>query len=333
MNENSSQLLSIQNLEAGFHTRKGDLMALRGVDLEVNEAEIVALVGESGSGKTLTGLSVLNLIENPGFIAGGGIIFKNDNILEYDEKRLLSYRGGDVAMIFQEPMTALNPVFTVGYQIAEVLRTHLGYDKKQAKARAIELLQSVGIPEPSRRVDNYPFQLSGGMRQRAMIAMALATSPALLIADEPTTALDVTIQAQILMLLKNLSREKRTSILLITHDLGIVSQLADRVYIMYAGQVVETGTVKQVLENHKHPYTAGLIGSLPSIEPAVKKGVGNKRLEPIPGQVPALSEISKGCAFKNRCNKAREECSNEIPLKKLSADNGGTDGQRYRCVL
>lgn len=314
----SEPVLEISNLQVAFHTAAGPLKALRGVDLSVNEGEIVALVGESGSGKTLTGLSVMRLIDPPGEITEGSISYRGMNVLTAGEKELLEFRGGRVAMIFQEPMTALNPVFTVGYQIVEVLKTHLNMKGREAKERAIALLDKVGIPEPGHRFKAYPFQLSGGMRQRAMIAMALAARPGLIIADEPTTALDVTIQAQILSLLKDLAREENTSILMITHDLGIVAQLADRVAIMYAGEIMESGSVKQVITKHRHPYTEGLFNSLPA---------GRKRLKPIRGVVPPLSEIPEGCPFQNRCDYRKEACSSEIPLRKAGR------GHEYLCVL
>ncbi|MDH5718126.1 MAG: ABC transporter ATP-binding protein [Spirochaetia bacterium] len=320
----TKNLLSIENLKTGFHTPEGDVTALRGVSLHVNEGEILALVGESGSGKTITGLSALKLLEHPAYIESGFVNFNGENILEYDEQQIINFRGCKVSMIFQEPMTALNPVFTIGFQISEVLQTHLGMDKKESMKKAVELLKDVGISEPAIRVKNYPFQLSGGMRQRAMIAMALAASPKLLVADEPTTALDVTIQAQILALLKNLSRKEKMAILLITHDLGIVAQIADRVAVMYGGDIMETGPVKDVLEKRKHPYTRGLFESLPSA--VVVKGKQLKKLKPIPGQVPSLKEMPEGCPFRGRCDKEKKECAEEIKLKTSGKNH------KYKCI-
>ncbi|MDH5721300.1 MAG: ABC transporter ATP-binding protein [Spirochaetia bacterium] len=319
----ATPILSIENLRAGFQINGSFVEALRGIDLKISNGEILALVGESGSGKTITGLSILNLMEPPAKISEGKILFNNENILEYSEKKLLSYRGGQVSMIFQEPMTALNPVFTIGFQISEVLKTHTSLTKEEIAEKTIELLKTVGISEPEMRVKNYPFQLSGGMRQRAMIAMALASSPKLLIADEPTTALDVTIQAQILALLKQLNRDKKMSILLVTHDLGVVSQIADKIAVMYGGCIMETGTVKNVLEKKKHPYTRGLLESLPSA--AVHKK-GDKKLKPIVGQVPALTDMPDGCPFRGRCSLEKKECANDVPVKKAGKDH------IYRCI-
>jgi len=316
-------LLEINNLQIGFDTPGGLLMAVRGVDLEIFPGEIVALVGESGCGKSLTALSALNLIEPPGRIIAGEVLFKGSNVLAMNSERLLSYRGAEASLIFQEPMTALNPVFTIGDQIAEVLITHGDYTKTTARQKAIELLATVGIPEPASRVDRYPFELSGGMRQRAMIAMALSMGPALLIADEPTTALDVTIQLQILDLIKNLSRTRKMSVLLITHDIGIVGLIADKTAIMYAGEIMEYGNTEDVLKMKRHPYTQGLFNSLP--EPLVA-GKGKKRLQPIPGSVPELKDIPDGCVFRNRCPHYKQECENEISLKYI-------DNHYYRCIL
>lgn len=324
-------LLNISGLEAGFSTDEAYLKALRGVDLAIEPGEVLALVGESGCGKTLTALSILRLIDSPGGISAGEIIFEGRDLLRLSEDELNKIRGGRISMIFQEPMSALNPVFTIGYQICEVLTTHTGCSKSEARRKAIALLDDVGITDPEHRIDSYPFELSGGMRQRAMIAMALAVSPALLIADEPTTALDVTIQAQILLLIQELSRKKKMAVLLITHDLGIVYQLADRVAIMYAGQVVELGGAKEVLKSHKHPYTEGLLNSLPSFAlqaAGKKKGQGSQekaRLKPIAGSVPSLRDIPAGCGFRDRCEYAQKECEVEISMK-------GKGNHIYRCI-
>jgi len=332
----STAVLEIENLHAGFHTDNGDLFALRGVNLSMKKGEILAVVGESGSGKTLTALSILKLLDPPAFISNGKILFAGKDLLEQDEDQLNQIRGASISMIFQEPMTALNPVLTVGYQIQEVLKTHAGYAQSEAKKRSIDLLNDVGIQNPEMRVNSYPYELSGGMRQRAMIAMALAVSPSILIADEPTTALDVTIQAQILLLLKNLSKNKNMSILLITHDLGIVSQMADNVAIMYAGQIVEYGSVNHVIHNSRHPYTQGLLNSIPDVNSMMVKNpekdgkksvlLTKKKLKPIRGQVPSLNEIPSGCAFRNRCDYEKKICSDPITIKKSGKHT-------YRCIL
>ena len=315
----NSPLLKISELTVGFQTENGFLKALREIDLEIQAGEILALVGESGSGKTLTGLSILNLIEPPGKITQGKISLKSENILAANESQIRKIRGGKIAMIFQEPMTALNPVFTVGSQILEVLQEHTDLSKDEAVKKAITLIESTGIPEPELRYNQYPFQLSGGMRQRIMIAMALATDPELLIADEPTTALDVTIQAQILRLIKELNVNRKMAVLLITHDLGIVSQIADRVAIMYAGKIVETGPVAEIIRDYRHPYTEGLFQSLPQTN---KKA----RLKPIPGQVPSLNEIDDGCSFRNRCPYKLNECTEPVPVTQISPLHS------YRCL-
>jgi oligopeptide transport system ATP-binding protein len=316
-------LLEIKNLQVGFDTPAGLLMAVRGVDLEIFPGEIVALVGESGCGKSLTAMSILNLLEPPARTIAGEILYKNENTLSMNPERLMAFRGAEASLIFQEPMTALNPVFTIGDQICEVLITHGDYTKKTARNKAVNLLSMVGIPEPASRIDRYPFELSGGMRQRAMIAMALAMEPALLIADEPTTALDVTIQLQILELIKNLSKSKNMAVLLITHDIGIVSMVADKIAIMYAGEIMEYGDTEEVLKMRKHPYTQGLLNSLPT---QFISGEKRKRLEPIPGAVPELKDIPEGCVFRNRCPYAEEECVNEISIQYIN-------DHYYRCIL
>lgn len=316
-------MLEIKNLQVGFDTASGLLMAVRGVDLEILPGEIAALVGESGCGKSLTALSTLHLNEPPARVIAGEILFKGENVLAMEPERLLTFRGAEASLIFQEPMTALNPVFSIGDQIIEVLMTHGNFTKEAAREKTIHLLAMVGIPEPQSRIDRYPFELSGGMRQRAMIAMALAMGPSLLIADEPTTALDVTIQLQILELIKDLSKTKKMSVLLITHDIGIVSLIADKTAIMYAGEIMEFGDTTNVLKKKKHPYTQGLLNSLPSQFISGKK---RKRLEPIPGSVPELKDIPDGCVFRNRCPHYQQKCENEIELKYIG-------DHYYRCIL
>ncbi len=297
-------LLDIRDLRTSFATAAGEARAVDGIDLRVDAARTLGLVGESGCGKTMTALSILRLVPPPGRIDGGRIEFGGRNLLELDERAMRAVRGGDIGMIFQEPMTALNPVFTVGNQIIEAIRLHQPVGRAAARAQAIEMLRTVEIPEPEQRVDAYPHQLSGGMRQRVMIAMALSCRPKLLIADEPTTALDVTIQAQVLDLLDGLQRRLGMAMLLVTHDLGIVSERADEVAIMYAGRIVEHGSVAAVFGNPLHPYTRGLLHSIPQV------GAGRqRRLEAIPGVVPDLLHLPSGCRFRDRCSFAIDACT------------------------
>ncbi|RMH22283.1 MAG: ABC transporter ATP-binding protein [Gemmatimonadetes bacterium] len=304
-------LLEIRDLRAYFHTDQGVARAVDGVSFDVREGETLGLVGESGCGKTVTSLSVMGLLpQPPGRIeAGSSIRFAGEELVGAGERRLRSLRGNEIAMIFQEPMTSLNPVYPVGDQIAEALRLHRGMTRAEARARTVELLAEVGIPEPARRYDEYPHQLSGGMRQRVMIAMALSCEPRLLIADEPTTALDVTIQAQILDLLAGLRRAHGMSMLLITHDLGVVAEVCDRVVVMYAGQVVESGTVEEVFYDPRHPYTRGLLQSVPDVAAAG----GERRLNPIPGLVPSPTAWPDGCRFHDRCGVAEPRCAGTPP--------------------
>jgi oligopeptide/dipeptide ABC transporter ATP-binding protein len=319
-------VLEIKNLRTHFETPRGTIKAVNQLFLTIERGRVMALVGESGCGKSMTALSVLNLIPKPaGMIVGGEIIYhplEGDSVdlVKLSEKQMRSIRGNRIAMIFQEPMTSLNPVFTIGNQIIEVYQVHQNLSTKQARKLAIDMLAKVGIPSPEKRIDDYPHQLSGGMRQRVMIAMALACNPDLLIADEPTTALDVTIQAQILELMKQLTSEFGMSLLLITHDLGIVAEQADKVAVMYAGQVVEQASVVEVFDNPKHPYTRGLLRSLPSRH---KRG---ERLHAIPGTVPDLADLPKGCAIQNRCEKVHEDCQRNPPQLL-----GTVDGHRVRC--
>jgi oligopeptide/dipeptide ABC transporter ATP-binding protein len=304
------KLLEISGLCVSFHTARGVVRAVRDLDLLVHRGETLALVGESGCGKSVTALSINRLVPSPGRIEAGTVMFEGTNLLELSEREMFEWRGDRISMIFQEPMTSLNPVFKVGHQIADVLLTHHRLDRREAFRRAIDLLDLVKIPTPARRAHAYPHQLSGGMRQRVMIAMALASpNPGLLIADEPTTALDVTIQAQILELLKDLQRRIRVGILLITHDMGVVSENADRVIVMYAGRKVEEGSRAAVLASPGHPYTVGLLNSLPS-NPKYRDA---KRLEAIRGTVPNLIGLGDGCPFENRCPRAAAVCRQSFP--------------------
>ena len=309
----SEPLLRIENLQTHFRTDDALVRAVDGVSFDVRAGETLAVVGESGSGKSVTALSILRLIpQPPGRIVGGRIVFKGRDLLELDAAEMRRIRGKEISMIFQEPMTSLNPVFTCGEQIIETLVLHERIDRRAARARAIEMLELVGIPAARQRVDEYPHQMSGGMRQRVMIAMALACRPAILIADEPTTALDVTIQAQILELLKRLQRELSMAVILITHDLGVVAETADRVAVMYAGQVVEYCDVRTAFRQPLHPYTAGLQASLP------KLGVTQDRLRVIPGNVPNPARFPEGCRFHPRCPVAQERCLGAPELRELA---------------
>ncbi len=320
-------LLEINNLQTQFPTRAGLVKAVSDVSFYIDEGELLGLVGESGCGKSITALSVMRLISAPGKIVGGEVLFKGENLLQYSEDQMRELRGNDIAMIFQDPMTSLNPVYTVGEQIAEALRLHRNLNKKDAIDAAIEAMKEVAMPAPERRIKDYPHQLSGGMRQRVMIAMALACNPELLIADEPTTALDVTIQAQILELLDELRTTRKLAVLLITHDLGVVAEVADRVCVMYTGKIVEESGVDEIFENPKHPYTKGLLHSVPKLR---GKGEAKEtRLSTIEGTVPSPTNLPAGCHFAPRCEFCMEGiCTNsEIPLYKLE------NNVKVRCVL
>jgi len=305
----SSALLSVRGLTTRFRTERGTVTAVDDVSFEVNSGETVAIVGESGSGKSVTALSILRLIPDPpGKIVSGEIIFDGTDLVKLDDKGIRAIRGDRIAMIFQEPMSSLNPSITVGRQIAEPVNIHRGTPWAKALERARELLSLVRIPDAATRVSAYPHQFSGGMRQRAMIAMALACEPQLIIADEPTTALDVTVQAQILDLLQDLSRKARSALILITHDLGVVARYADRVIVMYGGRVVETAAAADLYARPSHPYTRGLMASIPRLD-----GDTGRRLVPIEGQPPDLSALPPGCAFAPRCRQAQDRCRAERP--------------------
>jgi peptide/nickel transport system ATP-binding protein len=305
----SEPVLRIENLRVSFATRAGRLRAVDGIDLEVHAGETLGVVGESGCGKSVSALAVLRLLpEPPARIDAGHVWFDGEDLLALPTERLRRIRGRGIAMIFQEPMTALNPVFRIGNQIEEALAVHTALDARQRRARAIELLDLVGIPDPDKRIRAYPHELSGGMRQRAMIAMALACDPRVLIADEPTTALDVTIQAQILRLIDDLKRRLHMAVVLITHDLGIVAESAQRVAVVYAGRVVETGPAAELLRAPRHPYTRGLLAALPSATAARRSP-----LHVIPGSVPDLASRPSGCAFRSRCDRASELCAERDP--------------------
>ena len=302
-------LLQVRNLRTYFYTEEGTVKAVDGVSYDVLPGEILGLVGESGCGKTVSALSILRLIPNPpGKIVGGEIIFEGDDILKMDEDEVRHIRGNKIGMIFQEPMTSLNPVLTIGRQLTETLELHLKMDRQAATQRAIELLEMVGIPEAKQRIGDYPHQFSGGMRQRVMIAMALSCNPKLLLADEPTTALDVTIQAQILELLTRLTRELGTAVIIITHNLGVVARYADRVNVMYAGKVVEAATALELYHSPLHPYTLGLLKSVPRLDQVRKE-----KLDPIEGMPPDLIHMGSGCPFQPRCRFAVERCQEENP--------------------
>jgi peptide/nickel transport system ATP-binding protein len=300
-------LLEVRSLRVEFPTRRGTLLAVDDVSFSIAPGEVLGVVGESGAGKSLTGAAVIGLLEPPGRIARGEVKLAGLRIDNLPPDEMRKVRGREIGAIFQDPLTSLNPLYTVGQQLTETITTHLHMSQQQARARAIELLAATGIPAPERRIDHYPHQFSGGMRQRVVIALALAAEPKLVIADEPTTALDVSIQAQIIELLKTLCREKKTAVMLITHDMGVIAETADRVAVMYAGRIAEIGPVAEVIHRPRHPYTAGLMGSIPSMEHEIE------RLAQIEGSMPRLTEIPSGCAFHPRCEKALARCSRERP--------------------
>ncbi|WP_026558829.1 ABC transporter ATP-binding protein [Bacillus sp. J37] len=317
-------ILQIKNLSVSFRSEKKVVPAVKDISFDLYKGEIVGIVGESGSGKSVTSLAAMGLIPSPpGLIENGEILFEGKNLIKLNEKKMRKIRGNQISMIFQEPMTSLNPLFSIGNQLTEALRLHTDVTKKGAKTKAIELLKLVGIPRVEEIISEYPHQLSGGMRQRVMIAMAMACNPRVLIADEPTTALDVTIQAQILTLMKELNTNMNTSIIFITHDLGVVAEICDRVLVMYSGQIVEQGDVKTILKDPKHPYTKGLIKSIPDIRGKIK------RLYSIPGQIQSHGSSHQGCRFAPRCEDAYGECLEEVPsLYKMMKE-----GHDVRCFL
>ncbi len=304
---NTQPLLRVENLRVEFPTRRGTLVAVDDISFHIDEGEVLGVVGESGAGKSLTGAAIIGLLEPPGRVAGGQIVFDGKRIDNLSYERMRRLRGDQIAMIFQDPLTSLNPLYTIGKQLTETIRTHVSIDERGALARAMELLNEVGIPAAERRVTQFPHQFSGGMRQRVVIALALAANPRLIIADEPTTALDVSIQAQIISLLKRLCREHGTAVMLVTHDMGVIAETADRVAVMYAGRIVEIGPVQDVIKRAQHPYTHGLMGSIPVIRHDVE------RLIQIEGSMPRLTDIPSGCAFNPRCPRVFEYCRVERP--------------------
>ncbi|MEK5479687.1 ABC transporter ATP-binding protein [Paenibacillus sp. FSL R5-0407] len=311
-----NELLKVDHLRVAFDSDRGRTVGVDDVSFRVMPGETLAIVGESGSGKSVTALSIMRLLGGNSRVEEGRIMFDGRDLLELDDPGMRSIRGNQISMIFQEPMTSLNPVLSIGFQMREAIMLHMGQSKKEAHATAIRMLEKVGLPRPEKMMNEYPFALSGGMRQRVMIAMALSCKPKLLIADEPTTALDVTVQAQIMTLMQELCREAGAAILLITHDLGVVAEMADRVVVMYAGQVVEEADVFELFEQPKHPYTQGLLKSIPRIDAA-----NDEQLESIPGAVPARYESIPGCRFTNRCPYATDRCAKEMPLLSATGED------------
>lgn len=302
------KLLSVRDLKTSFFTHVGEVKAVRGISFDVNEGEVLGIVGESGSGKSVTSLSIMGLLQYPGRVVDGEILLNGEDILTYSKDQMRKVRGKEIAMIFQDPMTSLNPVYTIGNQVMEMILEHEKMSRREARARAIEMLKLVGIPAAEKRIDSYPHEFSGGMRQRVMIALALSCNPKLLIADEPTTALDVTIQAQILSLIKSLNKQFGMTTMLITHDLGVVATVCDKVAVMYGGLIMEYGTVDEIFYHPRHPYTMGLLGSIPHVD-----GGEKRRLIPIDGTPPDLINPPKGCPFSTRCKYCMNACTREQP--------------------
>ncbi len=301
-------ILEVRDLKTYFFSRRGVVKAVDGITFDLKKGEVLCLVGESGSGKTVSALSILGLVDQPGRIIEGEVLLDGENMREYSEEKLRRIRGKRIAMIFQDPFESLNPVFTIGDQITEPMRLHLGLSDTEAKDKARDLMERVGISSAEEKLKSYPHEFSGGMNQRAMIAMALSCDPYILIADEPTSALDVTTQSQFLELLMGIKREKKTSMIFITHDMGIVAEIADRIVVMYAGKVMERGTVWQIFDNPRHPYTIGLMNCLPDV-----MGYSGKKLTPIPGVIPSLVNPPTGCVFHPRCSFAKDVCSSDAP--------------------
>ncbi|WP_299867057.1 ABC transporter ATP-binding protein [uncultured Hoeflea sp.] len=325
MPDTASPILDVKGLKTVFRTRGGEVHAVNEVDFHLHAGELLGVVGESGSGKSVTMMSLLRLLPSPpAEMRDGAVMFGGQNLLDISDEELRQVRGSKIGFIFQDPMTSLNPVYTIGYQLAEPLRAHLGMNKTEARARSIELLQLVGIPDPERRLKDYPHQFSGGMRQRVMIAIALACDPKVLIADEPTTALDVTIQAQIIELVKDLRRKLGMAIIWITHDLGVIAGIADRVMVMYAGQVVEEGPVDEIFKDPRHPYTQALLKTVPAV-----RGARAEKLQVIEGQPPIMMAAPSACSFRNRCAHAYGRCEDANP--ELTA--AGAPGHRAACFL
>jgi peptide/nickel transport system ATP-binding protein len=316
-----SKLLEVRNLRVDFPTRRGTLVAVDDVSFEIKAGEVLGVVGESGAGKSLTGAAIIGLLEPPGRISGGEVRLAGKRIDNLAQEQIRQIRGREVGMVFQDPLTSLNPLFRVGEQLIETLQTHADLDEKSARKQAIDWLAEVGIPSPEVRIDQYPHQFSGGMRQRVVIALALCANPKLIIADEPTTALDVSIQAQIISVLKRLCREHGTAVMLITHDMGVIAETADRVAVMYAGRLVEIGEARKVIQNAKHPYTLGLMGSIPTI------GDTEEELRQIQGSMPRLAEIPEGCAFNPRCPNVSDRCRKNRP------ELQSVDESRVACWL
>ena len=317
-------ILSVRDLRVSFRTENGLARAVDGVSFDVRPGEVLGIVGESGSGKSVTAMSLMRLVRDPNATTGGQVIYRGRDITQCSPAELQQIRGSAISMIFQDPMSSLNPVYSVGWQIEEQLHAHQTLSRREARQRAIELLRDVGIPSPEARVHDYPHQFSGGMRQRVMIAMALSCQPDLLIADEPTTALDVTIQAQILDLILELKRERERAVILITHDMGVVAQVADRVLVMYGGRVVEEGTREEIFYDPQHPYSWGLLGSIPRLDQPK-----TERLTAIPGQPPSPLEPPSGCSFRPRCRYAFGRCAQEVPALRAGISGGHLDA----CLL
>jgi peptide/nickel transport system ATP-binding protein len=303
----ATPLLQVKNLRVEFPTRHGTLLALDDISFDIAPGEILGVVGESGAGKSLTGAAIIGLLEPPGRIAGGEVLLDGQRIDHLDADAMRKIRGRQIGAVFQDPLTSLNPLYSVGRQLIETIRTHLPMDERQARERAVDLLRQTGIPAPEARIDQYPHQFSGGMRQRVVIALALAAQPRLIVADEPTTALDVSIQAQIIALLKKLAREQGASVMLVTHDMGVIAETCDRVAVMYAGRIVELGPVQEVIHHPSHPYSRGLMGSIPAMDE------DRERLLQIDGAMPRLNAIPHGCAFNPRCPQVHERCRQERP--------------------